>query len=334
MINEKEEQKIFNLFNNRYKGTANEEIFNKVEYVKLYVAYGSNMDLNQMVFRCPNSRYYGTGVIEDYRLMYKSRYATIEPEKDYKVPVVIFEISKADETMLDRYEGYPTFYEKKMIKVKMEDKIVEAMVYIMKNGNYFALPEPTYYINMEESYKIFGFDMEILEESLIYSFKKVKQPSNTFLVNSSYIIEEDEEEFENYRACVSYKDDTFVEKQFSEYNDAKRFILSFVGTETYDSGCIAEGKTGKVIEAYDINGNIRNRDDETIVDEEKYIVEIDFGTHTAVECFDEIEDAKSFVKSQIKEPGYTEAYITDNTVGEVVIYYDSEGGELFLNGKM
>ena len=38
---------------------------------KLYVAYGSNLNMEQMKGRCPGSVFLGTGVIENYELQFK-----------------------------------------------------------------------------------------------------------------------------------------------------------------------------------------------------------------------------------------------------------------------
>lgn len=45
---------------------------------KLYIAYGSNLNLGQMKYRCPTAKLYGTGVIENYEYMFIS---TTEPTK-------------------------------------------------------------------------------------------------------------------------------------------------------------------------------------------------------------------------------------------------------------
>ena len=62
--------------------------------VKYYIAYGSNMDLDQMSYRVRDSIFIGTGYIEGYRLEFKSKYASIEEEENSSVPVVIFGISE------------------------------------------------------------------------------------------------------------------------------------------------------------------------------------------------------------------------------------------------
>ena len=79
---------------------------------KYYIAYGSNLSVGQMAYRCPDAKVIGTAVIKDYALLFKGC-ATIEQRKGKKVPVLIWEISPSDEKSLDRYEGYPNFYYKK-----------------------------------------------------------------------------------------------------------------------------------------------------------------------------------------------------------------------------
>lgn len=84
--------------------------------MKYYIAYGSNLNLEQMKMRCPDSKLLGIGTIRDYGLLFrgspKSAVATIEPLAGSRVPVGIFEISDWDEKYLDRYEGYPHLYYK------------------------------------------------------------------------------------------------------------------------------------------------------------------------------------------------------------------------------
>ena len=61
-------------------------------------------------------------------------YANIEEETGSKVPVLIWEISEADEQALDYYEGYPTRYKKTELLVDLDGKQLNAMAYIMTDG--------------------------------------------------------------------------------------------------------------------------------------------------------------------------------------------------------
>ena len=38
---------------------------------RLYVAYGSNLNFEQMKYRCPTAKLYDTGIIEGYELQFK-----------------------------------------------------------------------------------------------------------------------------------------------------------------------------------------------------------------------------------------------------------------------
>ena len=38
---------------------------------KLYIAYGSNLNLKQMKYRCPTAKLVGKGVVENYELQFK-----------------------------------------------------------------------------------------------------------------------------------------------------------------------------------------------------------------------------------------------------------------------
>ncbi len=61
----------------------------------------------------------GKGTMKDWRLLFKGSqtgsYATIERMRGYTVPVLLWQISKADEGRLDIYEGFPDFYYKQRV---------------------------------------------------------------------------------------------------------------------------------------------------------------------------------------------------------------------------
>ena len=54
---------------------------------RYYIAYGSNLNVQQMRWRCPGARIIGTSEMKDYRLLFKGSktgsYLTIEPEGMY-----------------------------------------------------------------------------------------------------------------------------------------------------------------------------------------------------------------------------------------------------------
>ncbi len=137
---------------------------------KLYLAYGSNLNLEQMSHRCPTARVVGATTIKDYALLFRGQnggaVATIEPIKGSEVPCLVWEITPTDEMALDRYEGYPFLYRKEIVKVKLGRKTVEVMVYIMNEGKPLNAPSCYYYSTILQGYKSADFDISILKQAI------------------------------------------------------------------------------------------------------------------------------------------------------------------------
>ena len=137
--------------------------------MKLYGAYGSNMDEGQMALRCKTARLMGKTTLENHVLSFKGikgrAYATIEPSRQNTVPILVWEIESEDEKSLDRYEDYPKLYDKELVTVFIDQKLQEIMVYTMDKKMPQQLPDKTYYEIIEKAYKKFGFDLCILEEA-------------------------------------------------------------------------------------------------------------------------------------------------------------------------
>src|SRR5690625_7348414 len=78
---------------------------------KLYIAYGSNLNLEQMANRCPTAKVVGPSEIKGHKLVFRGPHAhavaTVEPCKGESVPVLVWQITSSDEKALDRYEGWP-----------------------------------------------------------------------------------------------------------------------------------------------------------------------------------------------------------------------------------
>lgn len=148
----------------------------------LYIAYGSNLNLSQMKHRCPTARVIGASEIKDYELVFRgSRYsavATIEPCKGSNVPVLLWGIQPEDEKSLDRYEGYPNFYEKENMEIVLNGSTVSAMVYVMTPGHELGIPSERYKISIEEGYMDAGFDTDILQSAVDKTKVKMQEAMN------------------------------------------------------------------------------------------------------------------------------------------------------------
>ena len=140
--------------------------------MKYYLAYGSNLNVRQMMHRCPGAKPVGKMVLEGYELLFKGSktgsYLTIERNEKGSVPVVIWEVTESDEKALDRYEGFPSFYYKKDIKVRYRgirtgmNRVVTAFAYIMHEERPIGIPSGFYMRTCLEGYDTFGFDRNVL----------------------------------------------------------------------------------------------------------------------------------------------------------------------------
>ena len=146
---------------------------------RLYIAYGSNLNLPQMAFRCPTAEVAGKSELKGYELLFRGgrrgAVATVEPKDGGSVPVLLWKIRKEDEEALDRYEGYPHFYEKQMMEVELDGKPVSAMVYVMTPGHEFGIPSDYYADVIREGYETAGFDLQILEDAIDHAYELVTQ---------------------------------------------------------------------------------------------------------------------------------------------------------------
>lgn len=155
---------------------------------KYYIAYGSNLNINQMKRRCPTAKVVGTGFIEDYELLFKGSktggYLTIEKAEGKSLPVAIWKVTETDEQALDRYEGYPTFYYKADVEIDIKgiktgkEYRKKAFVYIMHEDRDVGMPSKYYVMTCLEGYKTFGFSPKYLEDAILKSMEVSNENNN------------------------------------------------------------------------------------------------------------------------------------------------------------
>lgn len=137
---------------------------------KKYIAYGSNLNLEQMAVRCKTAQVVGRGEIRDYELLFRGHrdagVATVEPKEGASVPVLVWDIGPEDEKNLDAYEGYPRFYGKTNLTVQTENGCESIMAYTMNKGHRLGMPSDTYLNTIAKGYRDAGFDVDILMGSV------------------------------------------------------------------------------------------------------------------------------------------------------------------------
>ena len=143
---------------------------------QLYIAYGSNINLEQMAYRCPHSKVVGTSEIKDCELEFRG-VATIVPKVNASVPVLIWELDERDLPILNRYEGWPRLYRQEKMEFELNGKTFEGMAYLMNRGTIFP-PSPQYYNTILQGYQENGLDESYLETALENSIRQEQIADN------------------------------------------------------------------------------------------------------------------------------------------------------------
>lgn len=153
---------------------------------KYYLAYGSNLNLDQMARRCRFAKKVGYSTLKNYRLVFKGScdgfsYLTIEKCEGSNVPVGIFKINFLDEYCLDRYEGYPGIYHKKLMRVNLNGQDIKGLIYIMNPEFDYGLPSRSYFLTCYIGYLNFSFDKDVLFDALSYTKQQIKKEETRYL---------------------------------------------------------------------------------------------------------------------------------------------------------
>ncbi|WP_297872219.1 gamma-glutamylcyclotransferase family protein [uncultured Oscillibacter sp.] len=142
----------------------------------LYFAYGSNINLKQMACRCPDATVMGPVTLDGWELLFRrSGFATIAPKEGEKVTGLLWSITPECERALDCYEGYPRFYDKRMVTVRdSEGRSLSAMVYIMdERFREPKLPFESYYNGILEGYRQNGLPVAELKKAWDHAVREV-----------------------------------------------------------------------------------------------------------------------------------------------------------------
>ena len=142
----------------------------KLAKTDLYLAYGSNLNLDQMKYRCPTARVIGKSKLENYKIVFRGTYrggvATIEKCEGFYVPVLIWKITSQDEKSLDVYEGWPRFYRKEYFSMEFDGKFKKVMAYIMNEGHPKNYPSRAYLQTILDGYTTANFDKKVLSRAI------------------------------------------------------------------------------------------------------------------------------------------------------------------------
>jgi len=119
--------------------------------VALYAAYGTNMDAEQMLERCPHSPSRGPGWLVGWRITFggedlgwEGALATVVEDPGAQVYVMVYDVPPPDEKTLDRWESAATgLYRKIRVRVQMLTGEELCWLYVL-DGYEGGLPSARY----------------------------------------------------------------------------------------------------------------------------------------------------------------------------------------------
>lgn len=117
----------------------------------LYAAYGTNLDAEQMLDRCPHSPLVGTGWLVGWRLTFggedlgwEGALATVVEDVGDQVFVTVYDVTPQDEEALDRWESASTgLYRKIRVRVQLLTGEKLCWLYVL-DGYEGGLPSARY----------------------------------------------------------------------------------------------------------------------------------------------------------------------------------------------
>jgi gamma-glutamylcyclotransferase (GGCT)/AIG2-like uncharacterized protein YtfP len=137
-------------------------------------AYGSNLDLAQLLGRCPGARVRAVGWLEGHALRFAGHskrwaggVATLHPSLTACTPGLLFDIDARDLAALDRHEGHPTRYVRRPSMVRARDGAeVRAWVYALPLDVPEARPSDAYVAAIRRGYEHHDLDVGVLDAAV------------------------------------------------------------------------------------------------------------------------------------------------------------------------
>lgn len=147
--------------------------------MKLYWAYGSNLNVATMRRRCPSAKKVGPLVLKDSALVFRG-VADVEHRKRSKTPGGLWRITQECERRLDAFEGARAggLYHKIYILLSVDGQEEQCLLYQMNEDRYMwkeregiMPPGQDYLTTILRGYADFGLDEKYLKRAVRHSWE-------------------------------------------------------------------------------------------------------------------------------------------------------------------
>jgi gamma-glutamylcyclotransferase (GGCT)/AIG2-like uncharacterized protein YtfP len=138
--------------------------------MKLYFAYGANLNKEAMARRCPDAEPFEKFVLPNYKLVFKG-VADVEECEGSNVEGMLWVITDKCEKALDRFEGYPYLYIKQEHWWSQGGFGQPIMFYVMRGRDGISPPNFSYAQTIKEGYEDFGLNKKQLKKAIAHSYE-------------------------------------------------------------------------------------------------------------------------------------------------------------------
>jgi cation transport regulator ChaC len=140
-----------------------------------YFAYGSNLDGEQMIDRCPSARLVGAAILYGHRLRFVGwsrgwggAVADIAPKHGGLTAGVVYELPFDElRSRMDRYEGHPVCYERVRVNVRLTSgRAIRCWTYVKVSNVERANPSADYFATIWYGFEEHGLDRQLLVDAV------------------------------------------------------------------------------------------------------------------------------------------------------------------------
>jgi len=131
-----------------------------------YFGYGLNTNLHSMAYRCPGAATLGHAVLPGYRFRF-AYHADVVADKAAITDGVLWRISDEHLNSLDCLEGWPRYYDRRVVTVQCDGQNYDAWAYYMQPGNQDCWPSEGYLDCLIEGYQQNNVPTRQLHETLL-----------------------------------------------------------------------------------------------------------------------------------------------------------------------
>lgn len=130
-----------------------------------YFAYGMNTDPEAMSLRTGTPTAIGRGLVRDHAFRFAT-HGDVYSKINSNTFGVLWEIDDAQLASLDIREGYPHYYDRKIVTVEAGGTTYEAWMYFMTPGHLDEPPHQSYYDMLTRGYTAFGVPLTQIIDAL------------------------------------------------------------------------------------------------------------------------------------------------------------------------